>query len=167
MQAFAERGGPFRHPFTLRLSVAARDALNRYFQSTGLSPSAAVRAVFRAALDEGAFATVTAAKAIYSDDGQFVETRIRRARSRPEPRDPQKIAARLPNLKRETALRQKVALPNRTHFVGTIGGVGYVSSYLDDAAKEGLLHAMSRTGLNHADAARMLLARAEPPAKQP
>lgn len=162
LRGFNEHGLVAKQQFTVKLNAAANNALRRYIQATGLTTAASVRAIFRTALDEDAFATVTGAKATYDDQGRFTGTRIRHVRYRPEPQSPEAIAAPLPSLRNDNTARLQAASPNWL-FGSYIGCVAQVCSKLDDAAKAGLLHAMTRTGLNHADAARLLIARAEPP----
>ncbi|MBC8139917.1 MAG: hypothetical protein H7Y38_00595 [Armatimonadetes bacterium] len=147
------------HRFAFMINDAARAKLMAYCAATGFSEPMAVRAIFRRVMQGGVF---------------WIFGSPSRRGSRTPPRPVESEAARvtmvLPDLRSETARRQweptrrRVGKPNAWGM--TIAGAGVVTVALDDAAKEGLVHAMGMLGMNHADAARWLLANAEIPAKK-
>ncbi|MBC7805551.1 MAG: hypothetical protein H7145_05315 [Akkermansiaceae bacterium] len=142
---------PCRHLMTIHLDRHARAGLGDYMQATGCSQTQAVRAMFRYVLTGEMFGNpVRAARAHF---GGRTAT--------PVPRNPAAAAMRFPNRQRELALKRHDRSKGYAGrgFQSLVLAVGRVTVMLDDAAKEGLVHAMTRLGMeNHMDAARWLLA---------
>ncbi len=142
---------PLKHRLTFWLDRRARQNLVDYAQTVRCSEAQVVRAIFRNVM------TGKVLMVCRGGNGQM-------ARHRPVERNPVAAAMRFPNLNRETARRMhpEGALTGG-RFCPTILGVHRMSVALDDAAKEGLVYAMSYLGKNHADAARWLLTYARIP----
>ncbi len=145
-------GRNFRHRFCFWLNRQARLGLGEYVQAHRCTDAQAVRAIFRHVLTGEVFSTGSVSRA-----GRSGAIRVRR--------DPRAAAMKFPSLVRESA-RQKLAGAGGHYgrgFQKTIIGVQIMTVLLDDEAKEGLVHAMNWLQLNHADAARWLLANVRPP----
>lgn len=144
-----------RHSLDFALDRHARAGLVEYMQAKGCTQAQATRAMFRYVLTGEVFSTGRVSRG-----GRSGAIRI--------PRNPEAAAMTFPNLIRELALKR---LDRSTGYTGRgfqslVLSVGRLTVALDDEAKEGLVYAMSRLGMNHVDAARWLLANVRVPGAQ-
>ncbi len=151
---------PCRHLMTIHMDRHARAGLVDYMQSTGCSQTQAVRAMFRYVLTGEVFGNPVSTAWVRSG----------RPTATPVPRNPTAAAMKFPDRKRELALKRHDRSKGYAGrgFQSLVLAVSRVTVMLDDAAKEGLVHAMTRLGMeNHMDAARWLLAHVRVPGVKP
>jgi hypothetical protein len=135
-------GGPFPHKIRLCLSLSAERVLTDYCNERGLSPSQAVRAIFRRWADEPVTLAGVGARGVRAADAG--------------PRE--RIPRHLPDLRPEAQRKRKeTAGEGNWQYHKTVLVTWLLSVALDDTAYQGLLRYMRRTGLNHQDAARALI----------
>ncbi|MBC7808444.1 MAG: hypothetical protein H7145_20105 [Akkermansiaceae bacterium] len=142
-----------RHPFSLCLNRRARLGLSAYVQATRSTDPQAVRAIFRHVLTGQVFSTGSVGRG-----GRSGAIRICR--------EPASASVRFPDLRSESAKKSRVAAGGGhagQRFQPTVLVVRQIRVFLDDEAKEGLIHAMRWLSMNHADAARWLLANVKMP----
>jgi hypothetical protein len=145
-------GGPFRHPISLCLSLVASNCLIEYCNGRGLSPTRAVREIFRVPAQPQVIVQTRARFDPYTGR-THVSTREIPIETPPEP-----IPRRRKYLTGETT-RARLRAGGRHHLSVLV--VQRLTVHLDDLAYRGLLRFMRLRGLNHQDAARALIIEAE------
>ncbi|MBC8136964.1 MAG: zinc ribbon domain-containing protein [Fibrella sp.] len=140
------------HSFGFWLDRRARLSLGETVQARRCTDAQAIRAIFRQVLTGEVF-------------GTGARARPGRPTAIPVPRDPAAAAMKFPDLRTETAkkLLAESGGHGRRGFQPTVLGVQQTTVFLDDEAKEGLVYAMRRLEMNHADAARWLLTNVKMP----